>query len=107
MTLKATFVSKTVVPPESGATPTVMFDPSLPATAAVNVTAGAGAGTAGGCSSPLAAWAVASARSVACSAESKNVAQADSSWMSEPLNWNADSGTNCCAPSESVNDSGP
>ena len=73
-----------------------------PVRAAANAIAGVGGCTGGGTSSPAAALAFATASSVVASLASNNADQADLSCRSEPLNCSAESGTTCCAPSESV-----
>src|SRR3954451_15393652 len=89
-----------------GVIETVMLLPSGPALAARKPIAGEGGRTGGGARSPDAACAFASASSVAVSPLSNTDVQADASATVEPLNSKADSGTNRCAPVESVNVTG-
>jgi hypothetical protein len=82
---------------------TVMLFPSGPTLAALKPIAGEGGSTGGGVRSPDAASPFTSASSAVVSAASNTDVQAEPSFTVEPSNWNADSGTNRCAPVESVN----
>ena len=88
--------------PGSGAAVTTMLFDSGPAWVAVKAIAGDGGGTGGAVNSPAAASAEASASSVWVSPGSKLDAQADFSCSVEPVNCNAESGTNFWPPCESV-----